>query len=211
MKKLIFAVSALIATSLSAQETGSGTSIFSEIFSDIMFPNANAAFDAYAGNWAGAQRIIVGETEIARGTIEQRAIMTNVSGSKRLVMTGKIINSNGESFPTRSVMYVRGDRLYIDVRSLDGRVNTYVGKIDLNAVKWFTREFFMNYDYQVDTFYKTPKGMLMSSVSMRYIEVPSESFKGLLIVENKLEKSNPVFDRKQYNSTKMGVFGNPED
>ena len=46
---------------------------------------------------------------------------------------------------------------------------------------------------------------------MRYIEVPSESFKGLLIVENKLEKSNPVFDRKQYNSTKMGVFGNPED
>ena len=211
MKKLIFAVSALIATSLSAQETGSGTSIFSEIFSDIMFPNVNAAFDAYAGNWAGAQRIIVGETEIARGTIEQRAIMTNVSGSKRLVMTGKIINSNGESFPTRSVMYVRGDRLYIDVRSLDGRVNTYVGKIDLNTVKWLTREFFMNYDYQVDTFYKTPKGMLMSSVSMRYIEVPSESFKGLLIVENKLEKSNPVFDRKQYNSTKMGVFGNPED
>lgn len=211
MKKLIFAVSALIATSLSAQETGSGTSIFSEIFSDIMFPNVNAAFDAYAGNWAGAQRIIVGETEIARGTIEQRAIMTNVSGSKRLVVTGKIINSNGESFPTRSVMYVRGDRLYIDVRSLDGRVNTYVGKIDLNTVKWFTREFFMNYDYQVDTFYKTPKGMLMSSVSMRYIEVPSESFKGLLIVENKLEKSNPVFDRKQYNSTKMGVFGNPED
>ena len=133
MKKLIFAVSALIATSLSAQETGSGTSIFSEIFSDIMFPNVNAAFDAYAGNWAGAQRIIVGETEIARGTIEQRAIMTNVSGSKRLVMTGKIINSNGESFPTRSVMYVRGDRLYIDVRSLDGRVNTYVGKIDLNT------------------------------------------------------------------------------
>lgn len=176
-----------------------------------MFPNVNAAFDAYAGNWAGAQRIIVGETEIARGTIEQRAIMTNVSGSKRLVMTGKIINSNGESFPTRSVMYVCGDRLYIDVRSLDGRVNTYVGKIDLNTVKWFTREFFMNYDYQVDTFYKTPKGMLMSSVSMRYIEVPSESFKGLLIVENKLEKSNPVFDRKQYNSTKMGVFGNPED
>lgn len=98
MLKKIFSLSTALLSvfawsDISAQSVGNipenkNMSMFSQMFSDIVFFSPEDALNAYVGNWSGTQSISVGTREVATSVVEQtttpRATARSLSAAAKL-------------------------------------------------------------------------------------------------------------------------------
>lgn len=217
MLKKIFSLSTALLSvfawsDISAQSVGNipenkNMSMFSQMFSDIVFFSPEDALNAYVGNWSGTQSISVGTREVATSVVEQNYHPSR-DGSK-LVGSGKIIG-RGVTIPIRSYMYVENDILYLDIQTTDGIIVPYVGVIDGSKVTWIPKYYFMHYDIQTDSFFNTVDGMRMEMSGLRFVSLPKQGFEGFLETNAALSKSvtNYSVNRVRTNRSAKFVFPN---
>lgn len=216
MKKLI-ALVILFSVSLShgSMLAPSGKSVFTNAFSGIMFRDIGEAFDIYIGSWTGSQSVSIKGEEIMAAAVEQRYIPTEASSLPKLVGSGQIL-VQGQSIDTRCYMYLDGDNLVLDIHTMNDKVTRYIGVLDGNTVVWRPLYMFSAYDIQNDSFFRSDKGIIMSSVGLRYIDAPSRNFKGMIETKTVLQKPDSSYSKEKANifkggsifNSKGGSFGN---
>lgn len=204
MKKLFFIILlSFLTQSVFCEQDPASRLLIREYFIE----NPQRALELYAGNWSGSEQLRIGKDVLMEAMVDERGVISESSGVPRLIIRGRITKKDGETYKTRSVMYVKNNKLMLEIYALSGEVNYYVGTLDFNKVKWLPRDLVLNYDYQIDTFYRTDKGYMLHSVSDRYVEEPSSNFKGILTVEMYLKKDAPMYHKSKMNRSQMGIFG----
>ena len=216
MKRPI-AIIVLLAISVcaSAMEAPSGNSAFTNAFSGVMFRNIEEAFNVYIGSWTGSQSVSINGEEIMAAAVEQRYIPTEASALPKLVGSGQIL-VQGQSIDTRCYMYLDGDKLVLDIHTLNDKITRYIGILDGNTVVWRPLYMFLAYDIQNDSFFRADKGIEMSSVGLRYIDAPARNFKGMVETKTILQKPDASYSKDKANifqggsifNTKGGALGN---
>ena len=113
-------------------------------------------------------------------------------------------------------MYLDGDKLVLDIHTLNDKITRYIGILDGNTVVWRPLYMFLAYDIQNDSFFRADKGIVMSSVGLRYIDAPARNFKGMVETKTILQKPDASYSKDKANifqggsifNTKGGALGN---
>ena len=200
LKKIISVIA--IFTSVNTFADAS-TSIFVRENSELWLPSIEAAFEMYIGNWVGSETILEDGREVANAEVVQNYLPSKASAVPRLVCSGKIV-FNGNSIPTSSYMYIRDGRLEIDIKTLDDDVVQYVGKIEKNSVVWTPKFLFYAFDVQADCFYKTNRGIAMSSIAKKFVQ--TKGFSGYIDVSMLLERDSGSFNQKDVKTFQTKSF-----
>lgn len=222
----VLCAAATSAFSLNIPKPLSGKSVFERENAGIFLENLTDAFDIYAGYWSGTQvvsleRLVPGTSkketsEIMTANIDQRYFLLPSNAAPKLLGSGSI-NANGESIPTRSAIFKMPQYLLLEIYTPDNRTIKYTGVIDGNSVVWFPIYKFMNYDFQMDSFYRTEKGIMMISKGVRYISVPQHNIKGFVMVKTMLVQNDSSYPKDKANlydgsgdifKSKKSSFGN---
>lgn len=191
LKKTLFAIM-FSAAVLCADENVKNISVFSHENADYWLPDAKAAFETYVGNWTGSESMTVEGSEIMRAEVVQSYVPSSATGTPRLVCSGKII-ANGKSIPTSSYLYLKGDKLELEIETIEKDVIAYVGEVKRNYVYWTPKYLIYVFDVQRDSFFISERGLIMSSNSKKYVEMPKGGFKGYIEVGMILERDNAYF------------------
>ena len=176
LKKALFAIM-FSAAALCGAENGKNISVFSHENADYWLPDAKAAFETYVGNWTGSESMTVEGSEIMRAEVVQSYVPSSATGTPRLVCSGKII-ANGKSIPTSSYLYLKGDKLELEIETIEKDVIAYVGEVKRNYVYWTPKYLIYVFDVQRDSFFISERGLIMSSNSKKNVEIPNVGFKG---------------------------------
>ena len=180
LKKTLFAIM-FSAAVLCADENGKNISVFSHENADYWLPDAKAAFETYVGNWTGSESMTVEGSEIMRAEVVQSYVPSSATEIPRLVCSGKII-ANGKS-----------DKLELEIETIEKDVIAYVGEVKRNYVYWTPKYLIYVFDVQRDSFFISERGLIMSSNSKKYVEMPKGGFKGYIEVGMILERDNAYF------------------
>ena len=145
MKKLIILlVVAAMSVCSEAMEPPSGKSIFTNAYSGLMFRNIEEAFNVYIGSWTGSQSVSIKGEEIMAAAVEQRYIPAEASAVPKLVGSGQIL-VQGQSIDTRCYMYLDGDKLVLDIHTINDKITRYIGLLDGNVIVWKPLYMFLLY------------------------------------------------------------------
>ena len=205
MKKLIILlVVAAMSVCSEAMEPPSGKSIFTNAYSGLMFRNIEEAFNVYIGSWTGSQSVSIKGEEIMAAAVEQRYIPAEASAVPKLVGSGQIL-VQGQSIDTRCYMYLDGDKLVLDIHTINDKITRYIGLLDGNVIVWKPLYMFLLYDIQTDSFFRSDKGIIMSSNGTRYISAPARqrlSFKRRTAL---IQKTRLTYFRAETSLTRRAV------
>ncbi len=199
MKKLtILLVVAAMSVCSEAMEPPSGKSIFTNAYSGLMFRNIEEAFNVYIGSWTGSQSVFIKGEEIMAAAVEQRYIPAEASAVPKLVGSGQIL-VQGQSIDTRCYMYLDGDKLVLDIHTINDKITRYIGLLDGNVIVWKPLYMFLLYDIQTDSFFRSDKGIIMSSNGTRYISAPARDFEGMVETKTVLQKTDSSYSKDKAN------------
>lgn len=203
LKKIITAVALLAVTA--AGLAADSISVFSRENADYWFATPRDAFEAYIGNWTGSETMTAEGREIMKAEVAQSYVPSVSSKLPRLVCSGKII-AKGKSYPTSSYMYLNGDVLELEIVTVEKDIVPYIGVVAKNSVYWTPKYLFYVYDVQKDFFYVGERGIIMSSTSKKYVEMPNGAFAGYIEVGMILQRDNSHFPVKKASNSVRKEF-----
>ena len=182
-------------------------SVFRREFADVWLADAESAFNAYVGNWTGAEAVFADGREIMGADVVQSYVPSKNSRTPRLVCSGKIV-VKGKSFPTSSYLYITdAGTLELDIITLEKDTISNVGKVERNSVFWTPKYLFYAFDVQRDSFYLSDRGVSMFCDAKKYVETPDGSFKGYIEVKMTLERDNAAFPKSKMSNSLFRQFG----
>lgn len=165
---------------------------FANVNNQIYLGTLEDAFNIYMGAWNGMQRVSIDGTEqvLVEAKIIQRNLPSDYGNVRRMIGNGKVI-AQGQSLDIRSMIYMENGFLVTEIRDeRDGRVK-YRGRVKQNRVSWEPYCLVFLCDFQIDSFFIIPNGVLMDSVGLKQANMPN--FNGYFMMTSSLTKMESAF------------------